>query len=149
MQHIRVYMYNGLSPYLQVRYKFDSPDKNEINGSAIVNRVIGKNAHRRHREFKYFFSCCNPEGPSPPRKERPDCKCYAFFCHTIHISQGAIYTGKYLNCNKQIIVCQGPHPDILRINYKKEGDGFQCDCIGADGYTYRFFSQPCCLKKIH
>ena len=51
MQHIGVYMHNSLSPSSQVSYKFDSPDKNEINGSAILNRVIG-NAHQRHREFK-------------------------------------------------------------------------------------------------
>ena len=35
-------MHNGLSPSPQVSYKFDYPDKNEINGSTIVNRVIGK-----------------------------------------------------------------------------------------------------------
>ena len=42
MKHIRVYMHNGISPSPQVSYKFDSPNKNEINGSEIVNRVIGK-----------------------------------------------------------------------------------------------------------
>ena len=49
MQHIGDYMHNGLSPSPKVSYKLYSPDKNEINGSAILNRVIGKNAHRRHR----------------------------------------------------------------------------------------------------
>ena len=34
-------MKNGISTSPQVSYKFDSPDKNEINGSVIVNRVIG------------------------------------------------------------------------------------------------------------
>ena len=42
MQHIGVYIHNGISTSPQVSYKFDSPDKNEINGSEIVNRVIGK-----------------------------------------------------------------------------------------------------------
>ena len=100
MQHIRVYMQNVISPSLQVSYNFDSRHKNEINGPAIVNRVIGKNAHRSHREFKSFFSCCNPEIPSPPRKEQENWKCSAFFCHTIYVSQGAIYIGKYLICDK-------------------------------------------------
>ena len=68
MQYIGVYMHKGLSPSQQVSYKFYSPDKNEINGCAIVNRVIRKNAHRRHRKFKSFFSCFDPEIPSPPRK---------------------------------------------------------------------------------
>ena len=57
MQHIRVYMHNCVSPSPKVSYKFDSPNKNKINGSAIVNRVIEKNAHRRHRDFKSLFSC--------------------------------------------------------------------------------------------
>ena len=40
--------------------------------------------------------------------------------------------------------CKGRHPDILRINSKKEGDGFQCDALGYDGYTYSnfFYNQP-------
>ena len=34
--------------------------------------------------------------------------------------------------------------NILRINYKKEGDGFQCDALESNGYTYTFFlrNQP-------
>ena len=35
--------------------------------------------------------------------------------------------------------CKGRHPDILCIDYKKEGDGFQSDALGSDGYTYTFF----------
>ena len=27
----------------------------------------------------------------------------------------------------------------LRIAYKKEGDGFQCDALCQDGYTYTFY----------
>ena len=40
--------------------------------------------------------------------------------------------------------CKGRHPDILCINYKKEGGGFQCDALGSDGYSYTFFfrNQP-------
>ena len=59
---------------------------------------------------------------------------------------GAIYTGKYLSCDKQTIGSQGRHPDILIIHYKKEGDGFQRDCICADGYTYFFFCNLVVLK---
>ena len=53
--------------------------------------------------------------------------------------QVEIYIGTYLSCDKQTIVSQGRQPDILIIHYKKEGDGFQRDCICADGYTYFFF----------
>ena len=90
MQHIGVYMQNGISTSPQISYKFYSPDKKEINGSIIVNRVIGKNAHRSHRESKSFFSCCNPEIPIPPRREQPNWKRSALFRHTIYVLQGAI-----------------------------------------------------------
>ena len=59
-----------------------------------------------------------------------------------------IYIGKYLSCNKQTIGYQGHHPDILIINHKKEGDGFQCDCICADGYTYCFFRNHDVPKRL-
>ena len=44
--------------------------------------------------------------------------------------------------------CQGRHPDILRINFKKEGDGFQCDAICSDGYTYCFYFWNQAAPKI-
>ena len=37
------------------------------------------------------------------------------------------------------IGCKGRHPDILRITYKKEGDGFQADALADDGYIYAVF----------
>ena len=49
--------------------------------------------------------------------------------------------GQYISADEQTIGCKGRHPDIIRINYKKEGDGFQCDAICSDGYTYTFYFQ--------
>ncbi len=34
---------------------------------------------------------------------------------------------------------QGRHQDKQQICYKKEGDGFQADCICESGYTYTFY----------
>ena len=34
---------------------------------------------------------------------------------------------------------QGRHVHKLRINYKKEGDGFQCEGVCADGFTFTIF----------
>ena len=49
IKHIRVYMHNGIYTSPQVIYNLDYPDKNQINGYAIVNRAIVKNAHQRQR----------------------------------------------------------------------------------------------------
>ena len=46
---------------------------------------------------------------------------------------------KKLSVDKQTQQMQGRHPEKLRIMFKKEGDGFQCDTICDDGYTFTFF----------
>ena len=59
--------------------------------------------------------------------------------HAIIFSKEEIFLGTILYCDEETIGCKGRHPEILRINYKKEGDGFQCDALGSDGHTYTFF----------
>ena len=59
--------------------------------------------------------------------------------HAIIVSKDTIFLGSSLSIDEETMGCKGRHPDILRINYKKEGDGFQCDALGSDGYTYTFF----------
>ena len=34
---------------------------------------------------------------------------------------------------------QGMHQDKRRITYKNEGDGFQCNALCQDGFTYQFY----------
>jgi hypothetical protein len=51
----------------------------------------------------------------------------------------ALDLGRVISINEQAISFKGHHSDKMRISYKKEGDGFQCDAIRCDGYTYSFF----------
>ncbi len=37
------------------------------------------------------------------------------------------------------MVSRGVRGMKLRISYKREGDGFQCDALCDEGYTYLFF----------
>ena len=61
------------------------------------------------------------------------------FKHAIYISKQAMYLGQHISVDEQTIGCQGRHPDITRISYKHKGDGFQCDAVCSDGYTYTFY----------
>jgi hypothetical protein len=47
--------------------------------------------------------------------------------------------GKWLSIDEQTLSFQGKSGLKLRISYKKEGDGFQCDAVCDDGYTFSFF----------
>ena len=47
--------------------------------------------------------------------------------------------GKFLTVNEQTIGFQGMLGMKLRISYKCEGDGFQCDGLCNSGYTFSFW----------
>jgi len=47
--------------------------------------------------------------------------------------------GRLISIDEQTIGFKGHHADKMSIRYKKEGDGFQCDTICYDGFTYSFF----------
>ena len=83
----------------------------------------------------------DPALPTPPRNSHPNWKVAKFFCHAIKISKGCYLVGVNISIDEQSIGCQGRHPGILRIKYKAEGDGFQCDSLYSDGYTYAFYFQ--------
>jgi hypothetical protein len=46
---------------------------------------------------------------------------------------------KWISIDEQTIGFKGMHAGKFWISYKKEGDGFQCDALCCDGYTYSFF----------
>ena len=47
--------------------------------------------------------------------------------------------GKFLAIDEQTIGFQGVSGLKLRISYKREGDGFQCDAVWDGGYTFSFW----------
>jgi hypothetical protein len=47
--------------------------------------------------------------------------------------------GKWLSIDEQTLGFQGRCGLKLRIYYKKKGDGFQCDAVCDDGYTFAFY----------
>ena len=48
-------------------------------------------------------------------------------------------TGKWVSIDEQTLGFKGRHRMKLRISYKREGDGFQCDAVCDEGYTYQYY----------
>ena len=115
--------------------KFDLQKKNPKNGSDFCYNAFGSCARQRHKEFKAFFAVQDPVQPTPMRKSHPNWKIKVLLRHYIIVSKDAICFGSSLSIDEETMGCKGRHPDTLLINYKKEGDGFQCDALGSDGYT--------------
>lgn len=141
MQHIALYLFQGLSPSPQVEMKFKSCEEDPINGSDLVHRAFGSKSSvsvKRHKHFKAFFASVDPLIPTPPRETHPNWKVHPFLKHINRVSKKAVHLGRDLSCDEQTVGFQGNHKDKMRITYKKEGDGFMADCICCDGYTFNF-----------
>ena len=150
MRHFGVYMLNGISPSPQVEMKFECQENDQAVGNDLCYKVFRINSKLRHKEFKKFLAVVDPVKPVPERKAHPNWKCHPILKHAIRVSRSAMHMGEDAAIDEQTIGCKGRHPDIIRINFKKEGDGFQCDSICSDGYTYSFyfFNQPSPKKWI-
>ena len=130
--------------------KFKSASYDPTNGSNLCFDSFGVNAERRHNHFKCFFAAYDPTKPIPPRDTHPNWKVQGMLKHALFISKHVMFLGRYISVDEQTISSKGNHPDIIRINFKKEGDGFQCDAVCADGYTYCFYfrNQPVPSKWV-
>jgi hypothetical protein len=78
--------------------------------------------------------------PTPSKKSHPNHKIDKFLSHINRMSMMAWDMGSHASCDEQLIGFQGHCQDKMRIKYKKEGDGFQAECICENGYTYSFYS---------
>ena len=138
-QHIGVYIQNGISPSPNINKKFKSQNQESANGNDFIFRSLGPNASRRHRHFQRYFGVQDPLKPVPTRKTHPLWKVEEFLKSMNDLNQAAWLLGKKLSVDEQTIGFKGRHADKLRITYKKEGDGFQCDALCDDGFTYAFY----------
>jgi hypothetical protein len=136
---LALYILQGLSPSPQIKMKFVPQALDPINGSDMCFRVFGRNTSKRHKEFKAFFTIQDPRKIVPPRTTHPNFKIDPFLRWIQVVSMAAFDLGRLISIDEQTIGFKGHHADKMRISYKKEGDGFQCDAICCDGYTYSFF----------
>ena len=74
----------------------------------------------------------------PERKVHPNWKFYPFLKHILSLFHFTWLLGCALSVDYQMIGLKYRYMDIMRIYYKKKGDGFQVDSLCFRGYTYNF-----------
>jgi len=130
--------------------KLKPEETDPINSNSFLRRELGPNASRRLREWKCCFATQDPKLAIPSRKTHPNFKVDEYLRHLQRIFRYAWKPGRDVSGDEQTMGFQGRHTDKIRITYKKEGDGFQCDCICDDGYTFTFYfrNQPAPKKWL-
>ena len=89
--------------------------------------------------FSSFFPTQCPIKPSPSQSSIPNWKIDPFLAWIKSISKKAWKLGKIISVDEQTCGFQGQHASKLRITYKKEGNGLQCEALYDDGYTFTFY----------
>ena len=138
-QHIGVYILQGIAPSPRINMKFHRQSDNCANGNDFITRSLGPNATRRHLHFKRFLGVQDPLKMPPSKKKCPLWKVQKLLDWMNTISKDGWLLGKFISIDEQTIGFQGRHSDKLRITYKAEGDGFQCDAVCDEGFTYAFY----------
>ena len=138
-QHIRLYIFNGLSPSSGVENKYYPQQEDPVHGNDFMFNSFGTNAEIRHQHFKTFLSCQNPEIDPPPRSKYPNWKMRPILKWMNFIFKEAWLLGHVYSIDEMTMCFQGLHKDKRRIVYMQEGDGFQCDSLCQDDYCYQFY----------
>ena len=138
-QHIGIYILHGLSPSPRVELKFKPQRSDCVHGNDMVYSSFGPNAERRHRHFKCFFACQNPAIALPSRMEYPNWKVRPLIKWLNFICPQAWKLAEAISIDEMTIGFEGNHRDKKRITYKTEGDGFQCNALCDNGFTYQVY----------
>jgi len=130
--------------------KFNPQAVDKINGNDMCYQNFGRDVSRCHNMFKNLFTIQNPLKFVSSRKSHPNFKVDPFLLWIQAVSMEAYQMGKFISIDEQTFGFKGMHADKLRISYKKEGDGFQCEVLCCNGYTYSFFmhNMPATKKYI-
>ena len=146
---IGVLFANGLSPKPRIDYWFETAQAYPLFGNDLVSRlmtkevvVTGKRIRgiRRWRHFRRFFTVADyRENPKEKQKTDPLWKVRMLIDELNKQSKDMWIPGKWVAIDEQTIGFQGASSMKLRISYKREGDGFQCNAVCDRGYTYSFW----------
>ena len=133
-QMLGLYVLNGIAHSPSIESKFDKSDL--ANGNEFVQRNISLT---RFKHFKAFFACQDPTLPIPPKKEHGNWFVKPLVDWINHIGPLVWLLGMNASIDEQTIAFKGRSGMKKRITYKRAGDGFQCDALCENGFTFSVF----------
>jgi len=133
-QMLGLYVLNGIAHSPSLDSKFDKSDL--ANGNAFVQKNI---SHTRYKHFKAFFACQDPTLPVPPKKEHGNWFVKPLVDWINYCGPYVWMLGPNASVDEQTIAFKGRSSMKKRITYKRAGDGFQCDALCENGFTYSVF----------
>jgi len=97
-------------------------------------------ASRRWKHFcRYFMMQDYRENPWEQQRKNPLWKVQCLINELNKQAKDMWVPGIFVAIKEQTIGFQGQSGMKLRISYKREGDGFQCDAVCNSGYTFLFY----------
>ena len=148
---------NGVAPVPQLSLMFADPQKSFAFGDERVRSALpGEGCGGPAARFTQFRSFAHIQGNSTENWRKTDPATGKFV--PLHYSEKTKLNklepmlsymrycweknwraGKNIALDEMTIGFKGRCALVTRIKYKKEGDGFQCDCICEDGYCFTFW----------
>ena len=138
---------NGLSPKPDITKWFETTRSDPLLGNDFIAPLMDKKLAgggrvpgiRRWKHFRRFFCLYDPRSAMHNAAKDPLWKIRLLLKQLNKQCMEMWITGKFVSVDEQTIAFKGTSGMKLRISYKKEGDGFQCDAICDRGYTFSFF----------
>mgnify|MGYP003894362215 CR=1 FL=1 len=139
---------NGLSPKPTIEQWFLTTYNNRLFGNNYVSTAMDKvlprgervSGHQRWKHFRRFFCCYDFRvNPKVEAAKNPLWKIQPLLDELNTQARKMWTTGRWISIDEQTLGFKGKHSMKLRISYKREGDGFQCDAVCESGYTFAFW----------
>eukprot|EP01043_Picozoa_sp_COSAG02_P009074 COSAG02_NODE_302_length_25234_cov_43.365307_14_plen_804_part_00 len=133
-----LYIINGLSPAPELHRHLKSPVEDPLYGKSAFKLRFPK-GERRLRHFKRFLTLYDPRtDPQSATAKGVMFKVEPLLTAVSSTCRKYWRTGEVVSVDEQTVGFQGRHFAKQRITYKREGDGFQCDAVCDNGYTFAF-----------
>ena len=146
---IGVLFANGLTPKPQFDFWFCTQEEEPLFGSNMISKALARKnlatgntikASRRWKHFRRYFTMQDyRENPREQQRKNPLWKVQHLIDELNKQAKDMWVPGIFVAIDEQTIGFQGQSGMKLRISYKREGDGFQCDAICDSGYTFSFY----------